>query len=125
MKPATLFAERKIAVHLLRKGEKVANVAFELNRSEAWVRKWWKRYRQEGYRGLQDRSRAPKKHGRKLAEEIVTKVCFARSELESEKELGIGLRYIGALAVRTRLKNGKSRRYQAKQVSKESCANIT
>jgi transposase len=102
-----LFAERKIAVHLLRKGEKVANVASELNRSEVWVRKWWKRYRQEGYRGLQDRSRAPKNHRSKLAEEVVTKVCLARSELESERELGIGLKYIGALAVRTRLKEWK------------------
>ncbi len=104
MKPDTLFAERKLAVHLLRKGEKVEDVAFELKRSEVWVRKWWKRYRQEGFRGLQDRSRAPKNHGRKLSKEVVKKVCLARSELEAEKELGIGLKYIGALAVRTRLK---------------------
>jgi len=104
MKPDTLFAERRMAVHLLRKGEKVENIASELERSEVWVRKWWKRYRQEGYRGLQDRSRTPKNHGRKLSEEMVTTVCLARSELEAEKELGIGLKYIGALAVRTRLK---------------------
>ena len=83
------------------------NIAAELNRSEVWVRKWWKRYCQVSYRGLQDRSRTPKNHGRKLAEEIVTKVYLARSELESEKELGIGLRYIGALVVRTRLKEWK------------------
>ena len=104
MKPDTLFAERKMAVHLLRKGEKVKNVATELGRSEDWVRKWWKRYRQEGFHGLQERSRAPKKHGRKLPEKMVTKVCLARSELEAERELGIGLKYIGALAVTTRLK---------------------
>jgi transposase len=82
----------------------VESVAAQLERSEDWVRKWWKRYRQEGYRGLQDRSRAPKKHGWKLAEEVVTKICLARSELEAEKETGVGLKYIGALAVRTRLK---------------------
>ena len=104
MKPDTLFAERKLAVHLLRKGEKAENVAVELGRSEDWVRKWWQRYRQEGFRGLYDRSRAPKKHGRKLSAKIVTKVCLARSELEAEKELGTGLKYIGALAIRTRLK---------------------
>jgi len=104
MKPDTLFAERKIAVHLLRKGEKVETVATKLERSEDWVRKWWKRYRQEGFRGLQERSRAPKKHGGKLSAEVVTNVCLARSELEAERELGIGLKYIGALAVRTRLK---------------------
>ena len=104
MKPDTLFAERRTAVHLLRKGEKVTDVATQMGRSEKWVRKWWKRYRQEGYRGLQDRSRAPKNHGRTLSAEVVKKVCLARTELEAEKELGTGLKYIGALAVRTRLK---------------------
>lgn len=104
MKPDILFAERKMAIHLLRKGGKVEDVATELGRSEKWVRKWWKRYDQEGYRGLQEQSRAPKEHGRKLTAETVTKVCWARSELEAERELGIGLKYIGALAVRTRLK---------------------
>lgn len=104
MKSDTLFAERKAAVHLLRKGEKVENVAAELGRSEDWVRKWWQRYRQEGFRGLQDRNRAPKKHGRKLPAETVTKICLARNELEAEKELGTGLKYVGALAIRTRLK---------------------
>lgn len=104
MKPDILFAERKTAVHLLRKGEKVEHVATELGRSEIWVRKWWQRYRQEGFRGLQDRSRTPKQHGRKLSAEVVTKVCLARGELEAEKELGTGLKYTGALAVRTRLK---------------------
>jgi len=104
MKPDTLFAERKLAVLLLRKGEKVENVAIELGRSEIWVRKWWQRYRQEGFRGLQDRSRKPQKHGRKLSAEVVTKICLARSELEAEKELGTGLKYIGTLAIRTRLK---------------------
>jgi transposase len=104
MKPDTLFAERKLAVHLLRKGEKVGNVATELGRSEDWVRKWWQRYRHEGFCGLQERSRTPKHHGRKLSAEVVTKICLARGELEAEKELGTGLKYTGALAVRTRLK---------------------
>jgi transposase len=104
MEPETLFADRKMAIHLLRKGEQVAEVAQELKRSEDWVRKWSKRYRQEGYLGLQDRSRAPKKHGRKLAAEVVEKICLARMALEAERELGCRLKYIGALAVRTRLR---------------------
>ncbi len=109
MKPDTLFAERRMAIHLLRKGEKVADVASELGRSEKWVRKWWKRYLEEGFRGLQERSRTPNNHGQKLPAGVVTKVCLARSELEAERELGIGLKYIGALAVRTRLKKWKVR----------------
>jgi transposase InsO family protein len=35
---------------------------------------------------------------------MVTNVCLARSELDAEKELGTGLKYVGALAIRTRLK---------------------
>jgi len=58
MEPDILFAERKMAVHLLRKGEKVEDIAIELRRSEKWVRKWWKRYCQDGFRGLQERNRA-------------------------------------------------------------------
>jgi transposase InsO family protein len=104
MKSSALFVERKLAVHLLRKGEKVADVAATLDHSEEWVRKWWRRYRAEGYRGLQDHSHSPKQHGRKLKAEVVTEICLARTELEAKRELGTGLKYIGALAIRTHWK---------------------
>ncbi len=99
--------ERQQAVHLMRSGYKAAEIARKLNRHPNWVWKWYKRYREEGWSGLVDRSRAPKKHGRKIAKSVTQAICQTRSELEAEAETETGLKYIGALAVRTRLKQKK------------------
>lgn len=100
----TLLEERHTAVHLLRAGHPVVEVARRLNRSPRWVRKWRKRFEAEGWRGLKDRSRAPHTHGTRLPDSIRQAIVQARSELEAEAERGAGLKYIGGMAVRTRLK---------------------
>lgn len=100
-----LVAERQQAVHLLRSGRTVKEVAQTLNRHENWVQKWWPRYQVEGWAGLQDRSRAPQQHGRKLSTEVRQAICQARSELEAAATSGAGLKYIGPQAVRTKLKD--------------------
>lgn len=102
-----IVAERKTAIHLLRTGHSVQEVAQELKRHPNWVRKWHQRYREEGWSGLQDRSRAPRKHGRKLKDKVWRTICQARSELEAEAATEEGLKYIGPIAVRTRLKKKK------------------
>jgi len=102
-----IVAERKTAIHLLRSGRSVQEVAQELNRHPNWVRKWQQRYQEEGWSGLQDRSRAPRKHGRKLKDKVWHAICQARSELEAEASTEEGLKYIGPIAVRTRLKKKK------------------
>jgi transposase InsO family protein len=102
-----IVAERKAAIHLLRSGHSVQEVAQELKRHPNWVRKWHQRYRAEGWSGLQDRSRAPRKHGRKLKDKVWRAICQARSELEAKAATGEGLRYIGPIAVRTRLRKKK------------------
>lgn len=99
-----LLEERCSAIHLLRAGHSVGEVARQLERHSNWVRKWQRRYEREGWNGLQDRSRAPKQHGRKTSGETRQAICQARSELEAEATLGTGLKYIGARAVRTKLK---------------------
>lgn len=98
------LAERKLAVMQLRQGKTVAEVAQSLNRHPNWVRKWQKRFKNEGWSGLKDRSRAPKKPNRKLSSKIRSVICQTRLELEAEAALGEGLKYIGGRAVRTRLK---------------------
>jgi transposase InsO family protein len=98
------LAERKLAVMQLRQGKTVAEVAKSLNRHPNWVRKWQKRFKNEGWSGLKDRSRAPKKPNRQLLPKIQSAICQTRLELEAEAELGEGLKYIGGRAVRTRLK---------------------
>lgn len=97
--------ERYSAIHLLRAGHCLKEVAAQLGRHPNWVRKWRQRYQTEGWSGLQERSRAPKKHGRKLSLDIRRAICQARSELEAEAANERGLKYIGARAIRTKLKH--------------------
>lgn len=98
-----LLAERKIAMHLLRGGHSVKEVAQQLNRSVAWVYKWHHRFDQAGWAGLQGHSQAPKQHGRRLSDQVRQAIVQARSELEAEAASGQGLNYIGAASVQTRL----------------------
>lgn len=100
-----LVAQREQAVHLLRAGQSVQEVAKALNRHENWVRKWRKRHQNEGWAGLAGRSHAPKKQGRALSAQMRQAICQARSELEAEAAGGKGLKYIGPLAVRTKLQD--------------------
>lgn len=100
-----LVKEREQAIHALRFGKTIKEVAVALNRHPNWVRKWWKRYQEKGWAGLQDQSKVPKKHGRKLLAPMRQAICQARSEVEVEAARGEGLKYIGAQAVRTKLKD--------------------
>jgi transposase len=101
---ASDYAERKAAIHLLRRGQTPAEVALELGRSLAWVYKWQARFRKEGWQGLQDRSRAPKHCPHKLPQQVRAAIRQARSELEAEANEPDKLSYIGAYAVRARLR---------------------
>lgn len=103
----TLFHERKIAIMQIKQGKTQKDVAQNLNRSSAWVAKWYQRFKQKGWSGLKEESRAPKKHGKRLAAEVRTAICQARLEIEAEAALGEGLKYIGGQAIRTRLKQKK------------------
>jgi transposase len=101
------FEERKSAIFHLRKGKTMQEVARNMGRSLYWVSKWHKRYEEEGWTGLQSRSRAPKKHGNQLLPEMREMICQTRLDLEVEGSLGKGLKYIGGRAIRTRLKQNK------------------
>lgn len=104
MKNTDIEAERKTAIHLLRSGYSVQEVAVKCNRSSAWVRKWRGRYEAGGWSALKGRSQAPKRHGNKISAATKRAIVRTRSELEADAASGIGLKYIGARAVRTRLK---------------------
>jgi len=104
MTNSELLAERKLAIFQLRQGKTIIEVAQSLDHSTSWVSKWHKRFKNGGWVGLKDRSRAPKYHGHKLSETILQTVRQARLELEAEAALGDRLKYVGAIAVRTRLK---------------------
>ena len=109
MTSSDLLAERRLAIFQLMQGKTIAEVAQSLNRSTSWVSKWHKRFREAGWQGLKERSRTPKCHGKKLPETMREAVRQARREVEAEAALGEGLKYIGARAVRTRLKKKQVR----------------
>lgn len=101
---------REKAIHLLRSGSRVAEAATACGRSERWVYKWQARYEAEGWAGLASQSRAPKRHGGKLPQGMERAIRRVRSELEAEAASGQGLKYIGAQAIRTRLKQKRLKR---------------
>jgi transposase InsO family protein len=98
-----LPAERRMAVMQIKQGKTQEEVAAELKRSPAWVAKWYGRFKQKGWAGLKEESRAPKNHGQRTPPEVKQAVCRARMEIEAEAALGQGLKYKGARSVRTRL----------------------
>jgi len=99
-----LLHERQRAIHLLRAGRQVGEVAQALGRSERWVRKWRKRYEEEKWAGLKSRSRRPKRLARRLPEGVRQAIRESRSEVEAQATTGEGLKYIGSSAIRTRLR---------------------
>ena len=93
-----LYEERKNAIHLLRSGVSKTEVASKLNRSRAWVHKWWNRYDDnKDFADLHRRSRAPKS---KLTKEMRREIKRTRSELEAENnELRQGVQILTAQLV--------------------------
>lgn len=96
--------QRKTAIHLLRSGRTPRQVADELGRHISWVYKHRKQYDEEGWAGLNDRSRTPQRVANKSDEATCRAVRQARSELEAEAELPDTLGYIGAPAIQARLR---------------------
>jgi len=100
-------SQRETAIHLLRSGFAVQEAAQQLKRSESWVYKWKRRFDEEGWTGLADRSRAPHHVANKLPENTRRTIRQTRSELEAKAEQGGGLRYIGSHAILARLREKK------------------
>lgn len=97
------YQQRKTAIHMIRSGMRLAEIAQQLERSVPWVYKWWGRFKAEGWAGLHSQSRAPKHCPSRLSEDVMQSICRTRSELEAEAAEKEGLRYIGSRAVRASL----------------------
>jgi len=102
-----LFTERRTAIFQMKQGKTAKEIAKMLNRSVAWVYKWQNRYETDGWAGLKGQSRAPKKHGKRLSPSVQQAIRDARLILEVEAALGTGLKYIGGMAVKTKLKQDR------------------
>jgi len=74
-------AGRLLLIQQLEDGFSQAEVARRMYLSRATVSKWWRRYREEGIPGLQDRSSAAHRLPHRLGEEVVQAICRLRREL--------------------------------------------
>jgi hypothetical protein len=97
--------QRQTLIHLLRSGKTPAEAAQELKHSPAWCYKWRERYRQSGWEGLEERSRAPAHIARKTSEQMRQAILQMRSELEEEAMQADQLPYVDANAILGRLQS--------------------
>jgi transposase InsO family protein len=74
-------AGRLTIVQLIQDGFSQAEVARRLCLSRPTVAKWWRRFREEGLAGLQDRSSRAKRLPHALGEEVIAAICRLRREL--------------------------------------------
>lgn len=72
---------RLLLVSRLQEGWTQAQVAEAQGVSRSTVAKWWKRYREEGFQGLRDRSSRAKRLPHALGETVVEAICTLRREL--------------------------------------------
>lgn len=70
-----------LIVRRIQSGYSQAEVARRMFLSRATVNKWWRRYREEGLVGLNDRSSRPRQVAHALGEEVVEAICALRREL--------------------------------------------
>lgn len=99
------YPERELAIRLLRHGHSAKEVAEELGQSLAWVHKWRGRFLEKGdLADLKDRSRAPKRCPKRITATLRQAIKVARKQLEAEAKQPKELSYIGARAIRNRLK---------------------
>jgi len=77
-KVSHLMSERMEFVTRLSKGERMTDLCEELGISRKTGYKFWRRYQEQGVRGLEDASRAPKRVARRTSPEIEELLVKAR-----------------------------------------------
>lgn len=96
--------KRRVFVHLVRSGKRVAEAAAAVGHCRAWGHKWWCRFqREQDWEALHDRSRVPRRQPQRLPAAVYQAIRRVRSELEAEVQEPERLGYIGAAAIRARL----------------------
>lgn len=104
------YARRCKAIELLRQGTRFVAVARAVGRGQAWLARWWGRYRREGRVGLRDRSRTPRRVWRRTAPRLVALVLRVRAELVAHRSRRTAFAGRGADAIRWELEQRGVRR---------------
>lgn len=82
MKNQSEYDVRRQAIQMHEEGRGFIDILKAVHRSKGWLSKWLGRYREHGSKGLQDRSRAPKRIRRQTPKALVQRVLAIRDELE-------------------------------------------
>jgi len=88
---------RKRAVERYLRGEKAGTICVCLGRTEQWLYKWLRRFREEDAQWYRERSRRPTQIPLRVSEKIEEIVKYIRLELYNRGE------FCGAQAIRWRL----------------------
>jgi transposase InsO family protein len=98
MDEQTEYRLRRKALRLLLQGVKPSVVVSTVQRSRFWLAKWYRRFQDEGVRGLRSRSRRPRHTANKLNARIERMIVQTRRRLVKQK---VGL--IGAATIQSEL----------------------
>jgi len=109
MKNQNEYDKRCKAIQLHNKGYGFNKILQLVQRSRRWLSKWLKRSTEQGIKGLEDQSRAPKRIWRKTSDRLVKKILAIREELESHKTRRSNFSGIGAEVIHWELQQRKIR----------------
>ena len=98
------FSDRQQAIRLRLAGETLTTIRHTLQRSNAWVRKWWQRYRDSGGEGLYDLSRANVSVVNRTPMHIERAVLGIRRRLAAHATPQTRYAFIGAATIQEELK---------------------
>lgn len=94
--PTDEMRRRRQAIRWHLRGVPFTEICARLDRHGTWLTKWVKRFREEGWDGLRDRSRRPHTFRAQTSERLVDEVLAIRSILESFHDRHVD---IGAAAI--------------------------
>ncbi len=109
MKNQNAYEKRCKAIQLYKEGYGFNKILQLLQRGKGWLSKWLKRFKEQGFEGLRDKSRDPKRIWRKTHERVVKKILSIREELEAHRTRRSAFSGIGAEVIHWELKQRKVR----------------
>ena len=101
------YEKRCKAIQLYEDGFGFNKILQLVQRGKGWLSKWLKRFKEQGLKGLKDKSRTPKSIWRKTSEHMVKKILSVRTELEAHKTRRSAFAGIGAEVIHWELKQRK------------------
>ena len=113
MKNQNEYEKRCKAIQLYDEGVGFNKILQLVQRSGVWLSKWLKRFKDQGLKGLKDKSRTPKRIWRKTSERMVKKILSIRAELEVHKTRRSAFSGIGAEVIHWEFKQKKIRNIPA------------